>query len=263
MEIGTLDDLDLPTSRRGDSLRHFWSLIAAIGENPLGTVRAKAAIVTVSTSVLAGASIQMPAAPAWRHAAALLPPGKNEKMFLEVTGDSPFDPETQVLGNPRDVRTGAYYIRPFGWPVIECFVGRECARVMVQDSPEAGFVHALEELAALFGSDVRRVLGPLIASGWSRNPNVGGAYSCALPRNGIAREVLARPFENRLFFAGEATHGFDFSTAHGAHDSGVRAAEEAIGSIAAARLRHARAFICLVPAARICKIEDIPTDHEE
>ena len=35
MEIGTLDDLDLPTSRRGDSLRHFWSLIAAIGENPL------------------------------------------------------------------------------------------------------------------------------------------------------------------------------------------------------------------------------------
>ena len=35
MEIGALDDLDLPTPRRGDSLRHFWSLIAAIGENPL------------------------------------------------------------------------------------------------------------------------------------------------------------------------------------------------------------------------------------
>jgi hypothetical protein len=32
MEIGTLDDLHLPASRRGDSLRHFWSLIAAIGE---------------------------------------------------------------------------------------------------------------------------------------------------------------------------------------------------------------------------------------
>jgi len=47
--------------------------------------------------------------------------------------------------------------------------------------------------------------------------------------------VLARPFGDRLFFAGEATHAFDFSTAHGAHDSGVRAAEEAMGSDAAVR----------------------------
>ncbi len=32
MEIGTLDDLDLPTSRRGNSLRHFGTLIAAVSE---------------------------------------------------------------------------------------------------------------------------------------------------------------------------------------------------------------------------------------
>ena len=29
----------------------------------------------------------------------------------------------------------------------------------------------------------------------------------------------------------EATHGYDFSTAHGAHDSGVRAADQAIASL--------------------------------
>jgi monoamine oxidase len=43
------------------------------------------------------------------------------------------------------------------------------------------------------------------------------------------------PFEDRLFFAGEATHPFDFTTAHGAHDSGQRAADEAM---AALRDRH-------------------------
>jgi len=48
-----------------------------------------------------------------------------------------------------------------------------------------------------------------------------------------AREVLARPFDDRIFFAGEATHGFDFSSAHGAHDSGVRAAEHAMAALAA------------------------------
>jgi monoamine oxidase len=73
----------------------------------------------------------------------------------------------------------------------------------------------------------------LVASDWSRTPHVGGAYSCALPGQAAAREVLARPFDDRIFFAGEATHGFDFSTAHGAHDSGVRAAEQAMAALAA------------------------------
>jgi monoamine oxidase len=203
-------------------------------ETPAGSVRAKAAIITVSTSVLAGEAIRLPAAlDAWRHAAALLPLGKNEKVFFQITGGGPFAPETQVLGNPRSVHTGAYYIRPLGWPVIECFLGGEGARMMAEDGLEAGFANACEELAGLFGSDVRRTVRPLVASGWSRNPHVGGAYSCALPGHAPAREVLARPFDDRLFFAGEATHRFDFSTAHGAHDSGVRAAEQAIASLAA------------------------------
>jgi monoamine oxidase len=62
--------------------------------------------------------------------------------------------------------------------------------------------------------------------------HVRGAYSYALPGHAAARDTLARPFEQRLFFAGEATNARDFSTAHGAHDSGVRAAEEAIAELA-------------------------------
>ena len=60
---------------------------------------------------------------------------------------------------------------------------------------------------------------------------VGGAYSHALPGHATARKDLALPFEQRLFFAGEATHTDDFSTAHGAYDSGLRAAEEAIAAL--------------------------------
>ena len=55
---------------------------------------------------------------------------------------------------------------------------------------------------------------------------LGGAYSHALPGHAAARADLAHPFEQRRFFAGEATHVHDYSTAHGAYDSGVRAAEE-------------------------------------
>jgi monoamine oxidase len=39
-----------------------------------------------------------------------------------------------------------------------------------------------------------------------------------------------RLFDNRLLFAGEATSSNFFSTAHGAHNSGGRAAREVIAS---------------------------------
>ncbi len=201
-------------------------------KTPSGGIHAKTAILTVSTAVLAEGAIKLPhALDAWREAASVLPLGRNEKLYLEVVGQSPFAPETHVLGNPRDPRTAAYYIRPFGWTVIECFFGGEGAEMIEESGPAAGFDYAIEQLVALFGSEARRSLRPLIASSWSRTTRIGGGYSYALPGRAAARRRLARPFEDRLFFAGEATNGQDFSTAHGAHDSGVRAAQEAIAAL--------------------------------
>jgi monoamine oxidase len=200
---------------------------------PVGAVRARAAILTVSTAVLAGSSIRLPPGlDAWRHAACHLPLGRDEKLFLEIVGESSFAPETRVIGNPRDRRTSVYHIHPFGWAVIECFMGGEGARMVEEMGPAAGFAHAIDQLAGLFGSGVRRRLHPLVASNWGKMTFVGGAYSHALPGHATARRDLALPFEQRLFFAGEATHTCDFSTAHGAYDTGVRAAEETIAALA-------------------------------
>ena len=200
---------------------------------PGGPVRARAAILTVSTAVLASGAIGLPRGlDAWRSAAAGLPLGRNEKVFLEIADDKLFDPETHALGDPRDPRTGSYYIRPFGRPVIECFLGGDGARVVEEAGQVAAFAHATDQLAALFGSHVRRALRPLVVTSWTRDAHIGGAYSSALPGHAAARADLARPYENRLFFAGEATHPFDFSTAHGAYHSGIRAAEEAMAALA-------------------------------
>jgi monoamine oxidase len=201
-------------------------------KTPSGTLRSRAAILTVSTAVLASDAIKLPSGlDAWREAAGALPLGHNEKLFLEIVGQSPFAPETHELGNPRDPRTAAYYIRPFGRSVIECFFGGEGAEMIEKEGPAAGFDYALGQLVALFGSEARQNLRPLVASSWSRSTRIGGAYSYALPGHAAARRLLARPFEDRLFFAGEATNGQDFSTAHGAHDSGVRAGKEALAAL--------------------------------
>jgi monoamine oxidase len=42
--------------------------------------------------------------------------------------------------------------------------------------------------------------------------------------------VLAEPVDNRLFFAGEACSPHDFSTAHGALQTGVAAANAVIAA---------------------------------
>jgi monoamine oxidase len=196
-----------------------------------GSIRARAAILTVSTAVLAGDTLQLPAElMPWREAASRLPLGRNEKLFFEVLGETPFENESQVLGDPRDARSGSYYIRPLGSRFIECFFGGEGAR-QVQERGATAFDYASGQLSALFGAGIRRMLRPLAASSWSRSPRIGGAYSYALPGQAAARGMLARPFENRVFFAGEATSPGDFSTAHGAHDSGVRAADEVIAAL--------------------------------
>ena len=197
-----------------------------------GALRAKAAILTVSTAVLAGDAIRLPSdVDPWREAAAALPLGRNEKIFLEIGRDSAFGPDTHAYGSLHDVRSAAYLIRPNGWPVIEAFLGGEGARIMDGDGPAAGFAFVSAELASLFGSAVASAIRPLAATSWSRMSSIGGAYSCALPGRSQARARLAQPFEGRIFFAGEATHPFDFTTAHGAHDSGQRAADEAVAAL--------------------------------
>lgn len=195
-----------------------------------GDISARAVILTVSTAVLAGETIALPSAlDPWREAAACLPLGRNEKLFLAISGKGPFEVETQVLGRPGNPTSGSHYIRPLGWPLIESFLGGDGARIAEAEGMDAAFAQVIDDLVALFGSDVRRILRPLAASGWSADVRIGGAYSCALPGHAAARGLLAQSYGERIFFAGEATNPTDFSTAHGAHDSGVRAAREAMG----------------------------------
>src|SRR4029079_4199037 len=109
-------------------------------------------------------------------------------------GDAPFETETHVTGDPRDPLTASYYIRPFGWPVIECFFGGARARLWADEGLAACFECAIGQIARLFGSDVRRVLRPLAGSNWTRMPRIGGASQYAPPRPG------GRPGHTRSLF---------------------------------------------------------------
>ena len=197
-------------------------------ETDRGPVTSGAAIITSSTNVLArGAIIFDPEADDHLHAASQLPLGLADKLFLELHGNHGLEPETHLLGDPRNAETGSYYIRPLGRPVVEGFFGGNGAVFIERAGLLEAFAFALDQLSSLLGSNIRHHLRPLAASSWCHTDWIGGSYSHALPGHAGARAVLARPVGGRLFFAGEATHQSDFSTAHGAWQSGLRAADQA------------------------------------
>ena len=194
-------------------------------ETPRGILEADAAIVTVSTAVLANGGLRFrPELPAKREAAAALPLGLADKCFLALADGHGIDPNTHLIGNPHDAMTGSYQLLPLGRPVIEGFFGGMAARALESEGAAGMMASAINEMAALLGSDIRKYARPLVASGWGQLSSFGGSYSHALPGRAAERARLAEPVDDRLFFAGEACSENDFSTAHGALASGVAAA---------------------------------------
>ncbi len=198
-----------------------------------GTVRAMAVIVTVPTNVLAEGAIGFtPALPDKIAAAAGLPLGVANKLFLALEGEAQdFPRDHHSVGATDRTATGSYHIRPHGWPMITGYFGGRLAIELERRGPDAMAAFALDELAGLYGSALRRQLKPLASSAWVADPFARGSYSHALPGHADDRARLAAPIDNRLFFAGEACSAHDFSTAHGAYLTGYAAAGQVLAAL--------------------------------
>jgi monoamine oxidase len=199
---------------------------------PQGEVEADRAIVTVAPTLLAREALRFrPALPRKLEAAAGLPLGVANKVFLSVRDDGAVPSEGHLFGHVDRVETASYHLRPLGRPIVEGYFGGALAAGLERDGRHAFAAFALDELARLLGSDIRRHLQPLASTAWAEDPWSFGSYSHALPGRADDRAVLAEPVDDRLFFAGEACSRHDFSTAHGAYRTGLAAAEALLASL--------------------------------
>jgi monoamine oxidase len=205
-------------------------------ETSLGTLETDKVIVTVPTNLIADEAIRFhPELPTKVDAAIGLPLGLADKVMLALDEPEGVEGALPKDGNLRGatMRTamGSYHLRPFGQASIEGYFGGSFARELEDAGPGALAAQSIDEIAALLGNDFRRKLKPLSASRWAHDPFARGSYSHALPGHAGDRAVLAAPIDGRLFFAGEATSPNFFSTAHGARDSGERAAGEVVAAL--------------------------------
>ena len=187
-------------------------------------------ICTIPTTLLAAEALRFdPPLVAKIDAAAGLPLGSAEKVMLHVAEADELPVDGHLFGATDRTATGSYDLRPMGQPCIEAFFGGSLARELQARGELADF--AIEELINLFGSNFRDRNRVLACSAWAGDCLSGGSYSYALPSHAGVRTRLAEPVDDRIFFAGEATSQRFFSTAHGAYQSGRRAAMEAMRSL--------------------------------
>ncbi len=120
---------------------------------------------------------------------------------------------------------------PVEAPMLTAWAGGPRATRLLASSPQARLNAALESLGSLFGIARRRARRLLVAAhfhDWSRDPFFRGAYSYQVVGGANAPARLARPIEDTLFFAGEATIAEMSGTVPAAVVSGRRAARRAL-----------------------------------
>lgn len=196
---------------------------------PQGMLRAQQVVVTVSTGVLGAESIRFdPALPgdvltAIDH----LPNGLLNKVGIE------FDPTWREagLGDRFDYHTSTddfvtLFFGFYGSSLATGFIGGTCADQLEQEGLGAATEFCRDALRSFFGSDIEKMIVKTSETAWRRDPLALGSYSYAKPGGAGARQVLATPIDDRLYFAGEATMPQSYATVHGAWLSGRRVAQE-------------------------------------
>ena len=121
-------------------------------------------------------------------------------------------------------------------PVLVAWIGGPRGAALAALDREALVQTCLDSLAGTLGRDAAALREELVAAhahDWSGDPFARGAYSYARVGGADGGAQLARPLDDTLFFAGEATAtGGNGGTVHGALASGRRAAHEVLAALA-------------------------------
>lgn len=129
---------------------------------------------------------------------------------------------------------------PVRAPMLVGWTGGSDAEKLITSRPQSGAIDptkvlnaAIGSLQQIFGVPEAKLRELLVASythDWHSDPFARGAYAY-LPVGGLeAQNELARPVDDTLFFAGEATSVGHIGTVHGAIETGRRVAKEILNA---------------------------------
>ena len=200
-------------------------------ETTRGRIVARAAIVTVSSGVLAADKIKFtPDLPKRQvDAIAKLSLGSYDHVALELKGNPlQLQNDDLVFEQAKGPRTAALLANVSGTPLCMVELAGKFGRELSQGGEAAMVDFATGWLTELYGADIKKAVGKTHATRWANEPWALGAFSAAAPGGQPGRRTLMEPVRERLFFAGEAVHETLWGTVGGAWESGERAADAAL-----------------------------------
>jgi monoamine oxidase len=225
----------LPVSLGVAATRIAWGGRDVTVETQAGKIAARAAIITVSSNVLASGNIKFAPDLPKRHldAAAKLGLGSYDHIVLQLPGNPlGLARDDVVIEQSKDARTAFLFANMGASSLCSIDVAGSFGRDLSAQGEAAMVAFAVEWLSKLFGSEVAKAVKKSRATRWNTAPFALGAMSAASPGGQPSRKILMEPVGS-LFFAGEAAHETLWGTVDGAWESGERAAEAALRKIGA------------------------------
>jgi monoamine oxidase len=225
----------IPTMLSAPASQISWSNRDVAVQTQAGKIAARAAVVTVSTNVLAAGNIKFsPEIPRRQlEAAVKLTLGSYDRIALQLPGNPlGLSRDDTIVEQSNSTRTALLSANIAGSSLCVVDVAGSFGRELSDQGEKAMVAFATEWLSRLFGNDIAKLVKKSSATRWNASPFVLGAMSAAPPGAQPSRKTLAEPFGN-VFLAGEATHETLWGTVDGAWESGERAAEAALRKIGA------------------------------
>ena len=191
------------------------------------TARAKRAIVTLPLGVLQNGPLGFP-----QKRAALRKLASGPVVRVAMRFHRPFW-EKRAHGvaffhNPESPFPTFWTPLPLRAPLLTAWAGGPKAARLTGLSTRKLIDAALASVESIFGKGPRALLAAAYAQDWMHDPFARGGYSYVLVGGMGAREELAAPLDDTVFFAGEATDSEEPGTVAAALSSGQRAAREAL-----------------------------------
>ena len=209
----------------------WWSRTRMEVQTGKGEFRTGAAIVTVSTNVLAGGKIRFEPDLPKRQLDAInkLKLGSQDHVALELSAN-PLGLRADELAfeKTESKQTAAIFANVSGSTLCMIDVAGNFGRELSGKGEAAMIDFAVGWLAGLYGTDIKANVKRRHATRWNNEPWVLGASSVAAPGAQSARRIMMEPLGNRIFLAGEAAHETLWGTVGGAWESGERAADAVI-----------------------------------
>jgi len=196
-------------------------------------IGARSVIVTTPMGGLAAGVLAFnpPLPDAYLDAIADLPMGSFEKIFLGFSQQVFDTPVNSLIGPLVDQIQEPLIQAPlWGGNVALCIVGGDFARQLTMAGAAAMVDYAQQQVATLFGSGILSYYQSSLTSNWLNDPWTLGSYSHAMPGHAAARQQLAAPLGEQVFFAGESLSVEHYATVYGAYLSGIAAANQVLSS---------------------------------